>query len=106
MRCEPQKHNEFIYELNALVKLSAQVSNFTVHGFDNESFVTNLDNYKDTRHYSPNISNQIADLTLQGRNQVDENNVKEYEAVIERNVRNLNIDHIKSKLNTVLIVND
>lgn len=102
LKCEPQKHNRFMAEINGLVKLSVEVSNFTVHGFDNESFVTNLNNYKDTRHYSPYISDHIVDLTLQGSNKVDEINIKEYEAGIERNVRDLNIEEVKSQFEKIL----
>ena len=102
LKCDPEKHNIFMSEVNALVKLSIKVSNLTVHGFDNESFVTNLNNYKDTRHYSPKISDQIVDLTLQGSNQVDEINIKEYEADIVRNVQNLNIETVRLNLKRIL----
>jgi hypothetical protein len=105
-KCEPDKHKRFMSEISALVTLSLELSNFTVHGFDNESFVKDLGNYKDTRHYSPYISDRIVDLALQGRNQVDETNIREYETGIERNIRDLNLAEIKSDFEGILKVND
>jgi hypothetical protein len=106
LKCEPQKHKRFMAEINRLVKLSAEESNFTVHGFDNDSFVTNLDNYKDTRHYSPSISDQIVDSVLQGINQVDEINIREYGDGIVKNVRNLNMQDVRSRLNSLYQANE
>ncbi len=97
-KCEPYLHNKFIAEIRALVKLSHEYSNFIVHGFDDKNFVKNLENYKDTRHYSPLINKKIIDSIMRGVDIVNETNIKEYELEIRANIDDFKIERVKSEL--------
>ena len=61
------------------VTVLSSYDNVTVYSFiDEEEVITNLDLYRDSGHYNPDINHYICDAILSGRNIVDESNIDEH----------------------------
>lgn len=68
----------YLQVLRYVVSASSQYPNVKVYGFDNESFLDDIANYKDLVHHSEPYNQQIFKLVSEGKNELTPSNIEDY----------------------------
>ena len=79
-----------------VVNETVKFPNVFIYGFDNQNFLDDLANYKDTSHYSPEYNSRILNWIKNGEQQLTPENLEAYLKVITTKAEQysvLNIGH-------------
>ncbi len=74
----PQSYEEYLDIIRFVINDCAPYRNVRVFGFDTESFVDDLANYKDTEHYHPRINSEILHWMKNGEHELIPANLEAY----------------------------
>lgn len=77
-------------------------SNCHLYGFDDQAFVSDLNNYKDPMHYSDKINSLMIDSIANREHEIDANNLNDYLEISESTVENFDIENVKKELSTCM----
>lgn len=68
----------YLYHMEQAVASLLPYDNVEIYYFQDErEIVTNLDNYMDTLHFSPEINQYMAEAIIRGNNRLTENNYRQ-----------------------------
>ena len=65
-----------------VVNETSKYSNVFIYGFDDQSFLDDLANYKDTSHYSPEYNSRILTWIKNGEHLLNTENLENYISAI------------------------
>ena len=79
---DPNAFQIYIETLRMVVNETSKYSNVFIYGFDDQSFLDDLANYKDTSHYSPEYNSRILTWIKNGEHLLNTENLENYISAI------------------------
>ena len=79
---DPNAFQVYVETLRMVVKETSKYPNVFIYGFDDQSFLDDLANYKDTSHYSPEYNSRILGWIKNGEYQLTPKNLENYISTI------------------------
>lgn len=75
---DTQATEVYIEYLRQVVKIASSYKNFKLFGFDNLEFTSDVKNYKDESHFTPELNYQLLNYIKEDRYLLDNSNIDEY----------------------------
>lgn len=79
---DPNAFQVYVETLRMVVNETSKYPNVIIYGFDDQSFLDDLANYKDTSHYSPEYNSRILTWIKNGEHQLTPKNLENYISAI------------------------
>lgn len=100
---DPQSFEEYLETLRIVVNESAQYPNVKVFGFDTESFLDDIANYKDTSHYHQRYNSEILRWMGKRQHQLTASNLDAYINEISERAKNYPLKEIGTQIDAYLM---
>lgn len=98
----PQEFENYLAILRLVVNECAQYSNVKVFGFETESFLDDIANYKDTSHYHQQFNSKMLYWMKEGKHELTPSNLDGYIATITGLAANYPLQKIGSQIDGYL----
>ncbi|WP_295391971.1 hypothetical protein [uncultured Thiodictyon sp.] len=98
----PQAFENYLETVRFMVQESARYSNIKVFGFETESFLDDIANYKDTSHYHQRYNSKMLRWMKSGEHQLTPSNLDAYIAVITERAANYPLKNIGAQIDAYL----
>lgn len=99
---DPQRFEEYLGILRAVIRDAEKYPNVKVFGFETENFLDEIANYKDTSHYHQRINSEILHWMKNGEHQLTSVNLEPYIQEITRRAANYPLKQIGAQIGAYL----
>ncbi len=98
----PQRFEEYLEILRLVVNKSASYPNIHVFGFENENFLDDIANYKDTSHYHQRYNSLMLHWMKNGEHELTPSNIEPYIRIITRRAADYPLMDIGAQIDAYL----
>lgn len=102
-REDPQSFSNYVNLIRIVTRESSHHRNVHVYGFETESFLDDLANYRDTTHFHPRINSLILNWMKNGEHRLDQNNVDIYIKTITKLAADFPLKQVGDQIDVYLL---